>query len=44
MNLEPGKVVRNRSKVMRHPKYPSGRTYTGDYGYWKSHITLKPQQ
>ena len=36
LNLELGKVVRSGWKVMRCPKFPSGRTYSDDYGYWKS--------
>ena len=28
-------------KVMRCPKFPSGRSLSRDYGSWKSHIILK---
>lgn len=28
-------------KVMRCPRFPSGRSFSRDYGSWKSHIILK---
>ena len=39
--IELKKVERNGKKAMRCPKFSVGRTFTGEYGYWKSHITLK---
>ena len=44
LNQELGKVVRNGYKVVRCLKFPTGRTFNGDYGYWKSHTTLKLKQ
>ena len=35
---------RQTEKGVRCPTFLSGRTSSGDYGYLKSHITLKLQQ
>ena len=38
LNQEPEKVVRNgyfTKQVVRCPKFPIGRTFRGDYEYWK---------
>ena len=36
LNLELGKGVTIGWKDVRCPKFPSGRTFSGDYWYWKS--------
>ena len=44
LNLEgprAGKSSEKWVKVVKCPKFPSGRTFSGDYGYWKSLYRFK---
>ena len=42
------KILRELGKVVHEKcmgkKSSGGRSYSGDYGYWKSHTTLKLEQ